>query len=103
MKTGRGKTFTLVKMIEYFDKPTLVLCHNKDTVTAMYEEIKSSFSDDITVTQVMSGKKKGYGDICVTTHAGFAKNPDQYIQEKNGEGYSVIMYDECDFNLSFPG
>jgi len=41
--TGSGKTFTMAKVIEGLDKPTLVLSHNKTLAAQLYQELKSFF------------------------------------------------------------
>ena len=41
--TGSGKTFTMAKIIEAFDKPSLVLAHNKTLAAQLYHEFKSFF------------------------------------------------------------
>ncbi len=41
--TGSGKTFTMAKLIERLEKPTLVLAHNKTLAAQLYGEFKSFF------------------------------------------------------------
>ncbi|HKC26027.1 MAG TPA: DEAD/DEAH box helicase family protein, partial [Thermoanaerobaculia bacterium] len=41
--TGSGKTFTMAKVIEALDRPTLVLSHNKTLAAQLYQEFKSFF------------------------------------------------------------
>jgi len=41
--TGSGKTFTVAKVIEEVDRPTLVLSHNKTLAAQLYQEFKSFF------------------------------------------------------------
>jgi len=41
--TGSGKTFTLAKVIEKYDKPTLVVSHNKTLAAQLYKEFKEFF------------------------------------------------------------
>lgn len=43
--TGTGKTFTISKVIENFDRPVLVLAHNKTLVGQLYSEFKEFFPD----------------------------------------------------------
>ena len=38
--TGSGKTFTMAKLIERLEKPTLVLAHNKTLAAQLYQEFK---------------------------------------------------------------
>ena len=41
--TGSGKTFTMAKIIEAFDRPALVLAHNKTLAAQLYHEFKTFF------------------------------------------------------------
>ncbi|HEY4741014.1 MAG TPA: excinuclease ABC subunit UvrB [Candidatus Acidoferrales bacterium] len=41
--TGSGKTFTMAKIIEKMDRPSLVLVHNKTLAAQLYHEFKSFF------------------------------------------------------------
>src|SRR6201997_5435866 len=41
--TGSGKTFTMAKVIEYANRPTLVLAHNKTLAAQLYHEFKCFF------------------------------------------------------------
>jgi len=42
--TGSGKTYTMAKVIEKVQKPTLVLTHNKTLAAQLYREFKEFFS-----------------------------------------------------------
>src|SRR5204863_7541766 len=44
--TGSGKTFTVAKVIESVNRPTLVLSHNKTLAAQLYGEFKSFFPGD---------------------------------------------------------
>ncbi len=44
--TGSGKTYTMAKIIERVQKPTLVLSHNKTLAAQLYREFKSFFPDN---------------------------------------------------------
>jgi excinuclease ABC subunit B len=44
--TGSGKTFTMAKVIEALQKPTLVLAPNKTLAAQLYGEMKSFFPDN---------------------------------------------------------
>ncbi|MFD0976137.1 excinuclease ABC subunit UvrB [Salinimicrobium gaetbulicola] len=44
--TGSGKTFTVAKVIEEVQKPTLVLAHNKTLAAQLYSEFKQFFPDN---------------------------------------------------------
>jgi excinuclease ABC subunit B len=41
--TGSGKTFTMAKVIEAVNRPTLVMAHNKTLAAQLYHEFKSFF------------------------------------------------------------
>src|SRR5438045_4671315 len=41
--TGSGKTYTMAKVIEAVNRPTLVLAHNKTLAAQLYHEFKSFF------------------------------------------------------------
>ena len=38
--TGSGKTFTMAKIIEKIQKPTLIISHNKTLAAQLYREFK---------------------------------------------------------------
>jgi excinuclease ABC subunit B len=44
--TGSGKTFTIAKVIEAVNRPTLVLAHNKTLAAQLYQEFKEFFPDN---------------------------------------------------------
>ena len=44
--TGSGKTYTVAKVIEALQRPTLVLAHNKTLAAQLYHEFKSFFPDN---------------------------------------------------------
>src|SRR5215470_8862071 len=44
--TGSGKTFTVAKVIEQANRPTLVLSHNKTLAAQLYSEFKNFFPDN---------------------------------------------------------
>lgn len=44
--TGSGKTFTMAKIIEKVQRPTLVLSHNKTLAAQLFREFKSFFPDN---------------------------------------------------------
>src|SRR5436309_1768624 len=41
--TGSGKTFSIAKVIEAVDRPTLILSHNKTLAAQLYQEFRSFF------------------------------------------------------------
>ncbi len=41
--TGSGKTFTMAKVIEQINRPTIVLAHNKTLAAQLYHEFRSFF------------------------------------------------------------
>jgi excinuclease ABC subunit B len=44
--TGSGKTYTMAKIIEQVQKPTLVLSHNKTLAAQLYREFKTFFPEN---------------------------------------------------------
>jgi len=44
--TGSGKTFTMAKVVENIQRPTLVLTHNKTLVAQLYGEFRQFFPDN---------------------------------------------------------
>lgn len=44
--TGSGKTYTMAKVIEAVQKPTLVIAHNKTLAAQLYNEFRSFFPDN---------------------------------------------------------
>ena len=44
--TGSGKTFTMAKVVEALNRPTLVLAHNKTLAAQLYEEFHGFFPDN---------------------------------------------------------
>src|SRR6266571_6771781 len=43
--TGSGKTFTMAKVIEAIERPTLVLSHNKTLAAQLYQEFRRFFPE----------------------------------------------------------
>ena len=44
--TGSGKTYTMAKVIEQVQRPTLVLAHNKTLAAQLYSEFREFFPDN---------------------------------------------------------
>ena len=44
--TGSGKTFSAAKVIEKYNRPTLIIAHNKTLAAQLYQEFKSLFPDN---------------------------------------------------------
>ncbi|MDQ6801350.1 MAG: excinuclease ABC subunit UvrB [Acidobacteriota bacterium] len=44
--TGSGKTFTVAKVVEAINRPTLVLSHNKTLAAQLYQEFKNFFPEN---------------------------------------------------------
>lgn len=44
--TGSGKTFTMANIIEKYNRPTLILSHNKSLAAQLYEEFKAFFPEN---------------------------------------------------------
>ncbi|HSF20351.1 MAG TPA: excinuclease ABC subunit UvrB [Vicinamibacteria bacterium] len=44
--TGSGKTFTIAKVVEAVNRPTLVIAHNKTLAAQLYQEFREFFPDN---------------------------------------------------------
>ena len=44
--TGSGKTFTMANIIEHYQKPTLILAHNKTLAAQLYSEFRDFFPEN---------------------------------------------------------
>ena len=44
--TGSGKTFTMAKVIEEINRPTIVLAHNKTLAAQLFHEFRSFFPNN---------------------------------------------------------
>lgn len=44
--TGSGKTFTMANVIERYQRPTLIIAHNKTLAAQLYQEFKAFFPDN---------------------------------------------------------
>ncbi len=44
--TGSGKTYTIAKLVETLNRPTLVLSHNKTLAAQLFQEFRSFFPDN---------------------------------------------------------
>src|SRR4029077_10733437 len=44
--TGSGKTYTMAKVIERINRPTLVMAHNKTLAAQLYQEFKNFFPNN---------------------------------------------------------
>ncbi len=44
--TGSGKTFTMAKVIEALQMPTLIMTHNKTLAAQLYSEFRGFFPDN---------------------------------------------------------
>ncbi len=44
--TGSGKTFTMARVIEELNRPTIILSHNKTLAAQLYQEFRSFFPDN---------------------------------------------------------
>src|SRR3990167_5358800 len=44
--TGSGKTFTMAKVIEKVQRPTLIICHNKTLAAQLYQEMRDLFPEN---------------------------------------------------------
>jgi excinuclease ABC subunit B len=48
--TGTGKTYTMANVIQNYQKPTLVLSHNKTLAAQLYNEFKKFFPEMLFIT-----------------------------------------------------
>ena len=67
--TGSGKTYTMAKVIERVQKPTLVLAHNKTLAAPHCSEIKEFFPDNAELEKSLRAAASP-GDIILTVGAG---------------------------------
>ena len=44
--TGSGKTYTMAKVIERIQRPTLVLAHNQTLAAQLFSEVREFFPDN---------------------------------------------------------
>src|SRR5436190_23020572 len=44
--TGSGKTYTIAKVVEEVNRPTLVMAHNKTLAAQLYHEFKTFFPNN---------------------------------------------------------
>src|SRR3972149_1253325 len=44
--TGSGKTYTMAKVIERINRPTLMMAHNKTLAAQLYQEVKTFFPNN---------------------------------------------------------
>lgn len=99
MWTGRWKSRVIYDTVCKKNCSTLILCHNIKTSVDMYNGIlKNTNIDAENVGLICSTSKHPQTfkvDVC--THSSFVKNYKDYIWK-----YECILYDECDYNLSFP-
>ncbi len=69
--TGTGKTYSIAKVIERTQKPTLILAHNKTLAAQLYAEFKEFFqrtrsSTSSATTTIISRKRMCLGTICIS-------------------------------------
>ena len=93
MKTGRGKSQMVMKMVSYFKTRTLILTHNVDTLNEMVQKFKECAGYEI---GTFYGKKKVIRDITVSTHASFRDK----LAHDPFNRFDVLIVDEMDANFS---
>lgn len=100
MKTGRGKTHIIFWLIEYFKCSTLILCHNIKQAHETFNKLKefSNIAESDISLLTSKSKETETKAITITTHSNFVGNFKEKFQEK----FKQIIYDECDYSLSFP-
>ena len=52
--TGSGKTFTMANVIAHYNRPALVISHNKTLAAQLYEEFKDLFPETYSVKKINS-------------------------------------------------
>ena len=62
--TGSGKTFTMAKIIEKVQRPTLIISHNKTLSAQLYREFKTFFPNNA-VEYFVSGRYIGFRLIII--------------------------------------
>jgi superfamily II DNA or RNA helicase len=100
MKTGRGKTHLIFWLIEHFKVPTLILCHNIKQAHETFDKLKafSNIAESDISCITSKSKNRTVWFVTVTTHTWFVQNFEELYQGN----FKQIIYDECDYNLSFP-
>ena len=99
MGTGRWKSWVMYNTIVEKNCRTLVLCHNIQTANDIYAGIINNIAwlTEWQVRNINSSTNMSPGGIIdVFTHSGFTRS-----YPTLGE-YDLLLYDECDYNLSFP-
>lgn len=92
MKTWRGKGNMIIQMVEAYNQRTLILCHNIKTLLEMKEKFKKFSNYE---PWLYYWVKKEIKEITITTHSSFVKASDKFRGK-----FGIVMYDECDYNLS---
>lgn len=91
MKTGTGKTHVVLWLINQKQEKTLILVHSKKTL----KEMKEKFEDFTNYSPwVYYSDEKEIKDVTITTHQSFVSKTEQF------KDFSLLIYDECDYNLS---
>jgi len=88
-------------LIEYFKVPTLILCHNIKQAHDTYEKLQafSNINTESDLSLCTSKTKETVTKfVTITTHTGFVR----HFKEKYQDKFDQIIYDECDYNLSYP-
>lgn len=91
LKTWRGKTHIIMGLINQKQEKTLILVHSTKTLEEMEEKFKEYTNN---IPWVYYSKKKDIKDITITTHKSFVADNDKFNE------FSLLVYDECDYNLS---
>lgn len=92
MKTGKGKSHIIMNIVKTLQAPTIILCHNIKTLLEMVDKFKEFMDYE---PWVWYESKKNLKDITITTHDSFVINEWQFDKH-----FDVIIYDECDYDLS---
>lgn len=88
-----------MQLVTLWKVPTLILCHNIDTVIQMKREFlkRTNIKSEHISSLCSKTKDVPWVLVDITTHAWYKKNA------KSRAGlYRAIIYDECDYNISYP-
>lgn len=99
MGTWRWKSWVIYNALCQKHTNTLILCHNIKCADDMYKWIIKNTNIPKDKVGLVHSKSKHprTGIIDVMTHSSFVKHYKELTEQ-----YGMILYDECDYNLSFP-
>src|SRR6266581_3176728 len=96
--TGSGKTYTVAKIVEQVQKPTLVLAPNKTLAAQLYSEFKEFFPNNAVEYSVSCiyglGSPEEYGEVVLTLKVGEERRRDKILRH-----LTEIQYERNDANF----